>query len=82
MIDPKKIQELGDKIASKLPPVFSNFKKETEDMIHQMLQSFFAKLELVTREEFDLQKKVLARTREKVEALEKLLQEQQDASQK
>jgi BMFP domain-containing protein YqiC len=82
MIDPKKIQELGDKIASKLPPVFSNFKKETEDMIHQMLQSFFAKLELVTREEFDLQKKVLARTREKVEALEKLLQEQQNTSQK
>jgi BMFP domain-containing protein YqiC len=82
MIDPKKIQELGQKIASKLPPVFSDFKKETEETIHQLLQGFFAKLELVTREEFDLQKKVLERTREKVEALEKKLQETQDAQKK
>jgi BMFP domain-containing protein YqiC len=80
MIDPKKIQELGEKITSKLPPVFGEFKKESEEVIHQLLQSFFAKLELVTREEFDLQKKVLAKTREKVDALEKLLQEQQDKS--
>ena len=75
MFDPKKIQELGQKMAEKLPPVFGEFKKETEAVIHQLLQSFFAKLDLVTREEFNLQRKVLERTREKVDALEKLLQE-------
>ncbi len=75
MIDPKKIQELGEKITAKLPPIFSDFKKETQATIHQLLQSFFAKLELVTREEFDLQRKVLERTREKVDELEKLLKE-------
>jgi BMFP domain-containing protein YqiC len=75
MIDTKKIQELGQKITEKLPPVFGDFKKETEAVIHQLLQSFFAKLELVTREEFDAQRKVLEKTREKVEALERELTE-------
>jgi|LakMenEpi03Aug12_release.lakeMendotaPanAssembly.Ray.scaffolds.fasta_scaffold1246492_1 BMFP domain-containing protein YqiC len=75
MIDAKKIQELGQKITEKLPPLFGDFKKETEAVIHQLLQSFFAKLELVTREEFEVQRQVLAKTREKVDALERELNE-------
>lgn len=39
------------------------------------LTQSFAKLDLATREEFDVQKQVLARTREKLEALEKRVAE-------
>lgn len=44
--------------------------KDVEKNMRAMLVGFFDKLELVTREEFDIQAKVLARTREKLEALE------------
>jgi ubiquinone biosynthesis accessory factor UbiK len=44
------------------------------------LQSTFQKLDLVTREEFDVQTAVLARTREKLEALEKRLQDWENAT--
>ena len=44
--------------------------KDVEKNLRAMLLSFFSRLELVTREEFDNQAKVLARTREKLTALE------------
>ena len=44
--------------------------KDVEKTLRAMLLSFFSRLELVTREEFDIQAKVLARTREKLTALE------------
>ncbi len=43
--------------------------------IHALLRSTFTKLELVSREEFDVQTEVLRRTREKLEALENKLNE-------
>ena len=77
MIDPQKIEALSDKITRKLPPVLGDFKQETENTIKQVLQGFFAKLDLVTREEFDVQKAVLLKTRQKLEALEAQLKDQQ-----
>ena len=44
--------------------------RDLEKNLRLMLGSFFSRLDLVTREEFDVQTKVLARTREKLEALE------------
>ena len=44
--------------------------KDVEKNLRLLLGSFFSRLDLVTREEFDVQAKVLARTREKLEALE------------
>ncbi len=44
--------------------------KDVEKNMRAMLAGFFDKLDLVTREEFDIQAKVLARTREKLDALE------------
>ena len=44
--------------------------KDVEKNMRAMLVGFFDKLDLVTREEFDIQAKVLARTREKLDALE------------
>ena len=46
-------------------------QQDVEKNIHTLLQSAFTRLDLVTREEFDTQTRVLARTREKLEQLEK-----------
>jgi BMFP domain-containing protein YqiC len=44
--------------------------KDAEKNVRALLASFFSKLDLVTREEFDVQAKLLARSREQVSALE------------
>ena len=44
--------------------------KDIEKNMKAMMSQGFAKLDLVTREEFDIQLQVLAKTREKLEALE------------
>ncbi len=73
MIDPKQIQALGEKITAQLPPFMGEAKKNTQALVHQVLQGFFSELNLMTREEFELQRKVLEQTRHRVEALEKQL---------
>ena len=65
------IDDLAARLKAALPQGASTFKEDIEKNIHAVLQKAFAKLELVTREEFDTQTKVLARTRQKLEALEK-----------
>jgi BMFP domain-containing protein YqiC len=49
--------------------------KDVENNLRAMLQQGFAKLDLLTREEFELQAEVLARTRAKLEALERRVAE-------
>ena len=73
MLDPSKIDELAAKLSQSLPPGAETFRQDMHAQFKQILQSLLAKMDLVTREEFDAQSKVLARTREKVEALEKLV---------
>lgn len=75
MIDSKKIEELASQFSQSIPPGAKAFQQDIENNFKQVLQSIIAKMDLVTREEFDVQKKVLARTREKIEALEKILSE-------
>lgn len=62
-------EQLGDK----LPP---GPAEEIEKIVHGLVQSAVARLDLVSRREFDAQAQVLARTREKLDALEKLLQQE------
>jgi BMFP domain-containing protein YqiC len=60
-----------DDLAMKIGKAFENSPaKDVEKNVKAMLQSGLAKLDIVTRQEFDVQKEVLARTRDKVEALE------------
>jgi BMFP domain-containing protein YqiC len=60
-----------DDLAARIGKLFeSSPAKDIEKNVKAMLQSGLAKLDVVTRQEFDVQKEVLARTREKVEALE------------
>ncbi len=70
MLDPKKLEEIAKQISDAVPPGVKNIAEEAESKIKQVLQSQLSKLDLVTREEFDVQTQVLIRTREKLDALE------------
>ena len=65
-----------NEIANKIKEVVNNSPLgDTEKNIHALLKSIFTKMELVTREEFDVQTEVLRNTREKLVMLEKKLSE-------
>jgi BMFP domain-containing protein YqiC len=70
MIDLKSIDELSRRLADSIPSGLQNFRDDFEKNIRAILQSTFAKMNLVSREEFDVQSAVLARTREKLSSLE------------
>ncbi|KTD47062.1 Membrane fusogenic activity [Legionella rubrilucens] len=69
MFDPKQFDDLAQKLFSTLPVSLQNFEKEIQQKFKDVLQAAFDRMDLVTREEFDIQTKVLARTREKLDAL-------------
>lgn len=73
MLSPKKIEEMAKQVANSMPAGVRQFADDTERQVKQVLQSQLAKLDLITREEFDVQRQVLLRTREKLEALEQRL---------
>ncbi len=75
MIDTKKIEEVVQSITNALPPGLVQMQEDAEKNIRAALTATFNKLDLVTREEYDVQTQVLHRTREKLEALEKRLTE-------
>ncbi len=78
MFDPKAIDDIARKLADTLPSGFSSLKDEMERNFHTILQTALSKLDLVTREEFEVQKGVLAKTREKLEAMEKIVAEMEE----
>jgi len=71
MFDPKAIEDIANRLAGAIPPGLSNLKEDLEKSFHAILQGALGKLDLVTREEFEVQKAVLAKTRAKLEDLEK-----------
>lgn len=75
MFDPKSIDNITDRIANAIPPGLHNFKDDMEKNVHAFLQSALSKLDLVSREEFEVQKAVLAKTRNRLEVLEKRVEE-------
>lgn len=70
MKKPEFLSELNKKLCDALPSSLKTMKKDLEKNFQAVLHSAFNKLDLVTRDEFDAQTKVLARTRKKVEILE------------
>lgn len=72
MID-KNINEIIQNVIDSLPQGLKNMPADVQSNFHAALQEVFERLDLVTREEFDAQCKVLLRTREKLEVLEKQL---------
>jgi hypothetical protein len=75
MIDTKKIEEVVQSISKALPPGLVQMQEDAEKNIRAALTATFTKLDLVSREEFDVQAQVLLRTREKLEALERRVAE-------
>jgi ubiquinone biosynthesis accessory factor UbiK len=75
MFDPKTIDDIANRLAGAIPPGLSNLKDDLEKSFHAILQGALGKLDLVTREEFEVQKAVLAKTRSKLEALEQRVAE-------
>lgn len=70
-----KIDELVAKLKDSLPDEVGNLKQAGENKLKLVLESALQKLEVVTREEYDIQTEVLQRTRQRVEALEKKISE-------
>ena len=75
MFDPKAIDDIASRLAGAIPPGLNNLKEDLEKTFHAILQGTLGKLDLVTREEFEIQKMVLAKTRSKLEDLEKRVAE-------
>ena len=76
MIDSKVLDDIG----SKLSALFAQSPaKDLEKNVKALMAGAFAKLDLVTREEFEVQRQVLARTRERLEQLEARIAELEKA---
>ncbi|BDM62920.1 hypothetical protein NFHSH190041_03720 [Shewanella sp. NFH-SH190041] len=75
MINPKKIEDIAKQLTDNLPSGLKQFAGEFEDRSKQILQNQLMKLDLVSREEFDVQQHVLLKTREKLEALQARMDE-------
>jgi BMFP domain-containing protein YqiC len=70
MLNPKKLEEIAKQITESLPPGVKTMAEGMESKVKQVVQSKLAQMDFVSREEFDVQTRVLQRTREKLEALE------------
>jgi len=71
----ESIENLVRKLADTVPQGIKSVREDLEQNFRSVLQSGLGKLDLVTREEFEVQEAVLARTREKLDALEATLKD-------
>ncbi len=69
VLDPKLFDDLSQRLSEVLPDSARLLQQDVEKNMRALLTSTFDRLDLVTREEFEVQKGVLERTRRKVEAL-------------
>ncbi len=69
-LDPKTLDDLARRLMDAVPPGLAAMRRDVEDNFRAVLQSGLSRLDLVTRQEFDVQAGVLRRTREQLEALE------------
>ena len=73
MINATTLDELAQRLAAIVPPGMKDASEDLGRNFRAILQSGLGNLDLVTREEFDVQRLVLLRTREKIELLERQL---------
>jgi BMFP domain-containing protein YqiC len=69
-MDARSIDDLARRLAAAVPPGITALRRDLEENFKAVLQSGLSRLDLVSRQEFDVQAAVLRRTREKLEALE------------
>lgn len=73
MIDKTVLDDLAKRVTDSIPDGLKFLQEDIEKNVRSALEAGLSHLDLVTREEFDLQTAVLARTREKLEQLEKVV---------
>jgi ubiquinone biosynthesis accessory factor UbiK len=74
-MEPFRIDEIARRLFESVPPAMRTMQRDLEANFRAVLRSSLGKLDLVTRDEFDAQVKVLERTRARLEALEEKLKE-------
>ena len=77
MFSQKLLDEIGSKVSE---AIASSPARDVEKNVRALLSGVFSKMDLVTREEFDVQKEVLLRTREKLSQLEARVAELEQAA--
>jgi ubiquinone biosynthesis accessory factor UbiK len=77
-MEPFRIDEIARRLFESVPPAMRTMQRDLEANFRSVLRSSLGKLDLVTRDEFDAQVKVLERTRARLEALEARLKEYED----
>lgn len=75
MFDPKKLEQMAKQIHDSMPKPVKELGADVEQKVKQVIQGQLGKLDVVSREEFDVQTQVLLRTRQKLTAMEKKLAE-------
>jgi ubiquinone biosynthesis accessory factor UbiK len=71
MMDRQDIDQIALRLVSLVPPGLAEAQKDLRANFHDVLAQGLRRLDLVTREEFEVQSQVLARTRAKVDELER-----------
>ena len=79
-MEPGLIDDLAKRLAARLPEGLGDLQDDLQTNFKAVLQSGLGKLDLVTRREFDVQRQVLERTREKLDAMIKRLDEMESES--
>lgn len=75
MINAKKIEDIAKQVSEAIPPGLKNIASDIEDKTKTVIQRKLSELDVVTREEFDVQTQVLLKTREKLAELESKVQQ-------
>ncbi len=70
MIDPRHLDELSQRLAAGLPAGLQLLRSDLERNFRALLEAGLSRLDLVTREELDVQQAVLLRTRQRLEQME------------
>ena len=75
MINAKKIEDIAKQVTEAIPPGLKNLANDFEEKTKTVLQNKLSQLDVVTREEFDVQTQVLLKTRAQLTQLETKLAE-------
>ena len=79
MLDPKQLDDLARRLAASMPRGVQVLQEDINRSFRATLEAGLNRLDLVSREEFDVQASVLARSRAKVDALEQRIAELEQA---
>ncbi|OBT12931.1 cytoplasmic protein [Vibrio sp. UCD-FRSSP16_10] len=71
MFDPKKLEQIAKQIHESMPQPVKNLGTDVDQKVRQVIQSQLNKLDVISREEFEVQTQVLLRTRQKLNEMEK-----------